>query len=132
MRLLPLSVPSTAYADHLSALIWRLSRPDAGPTDTQRYCGHVVHPAGHVALSLPEAETQPIHAEAAGAIETFCNALSTAVPAQEIDTLRALLLSARGGRVNVLESLPATLQAHLIDEATAQAQGWFPAQEAAL
>ena len=127
MRLLPLThlPPAT-----VSAALWALSRPDAGEQDTRFYCGWITHPqTGQHALTLAETDTQPIHPNADPAIDALVSALRPIVGDTQADALHATLTAAKGTRLSVVNALPPALQAALITQEQANADGWFPENE---
>ena len=123
MRILPLThLPPEA----VSHAIWELSRPDADANATQYYCGWITHPqTGQHALTLTEGDTQPIHPHADTAIAQFVGAVRPIVGDTEADALQALLMDARGGRINLIDALPPTLSQNLLTREQADESGWF-------
>lgn len=124
MIYLVLSQNSTDYAAAISELIWSLSRPPSArnPADVSRYyCGWIEHADGRVALVMPDADSQPIHADADG--QAIAETLP--IPQAEKDALAAAIEAAKGGRVNPVDMIPASLTANVLTQAEAEADGWF-------
>ena len=122
MIYLPLALPP----ETISSALWAISRPDAESKGTRLYCGWITHPeTGQHALTLDPTDTQPIHPDADLAIAQLVGGLTPFATAQEIDLLTESLINAKGGRINVVDMLPATLSANLMTHETAEANGWF-------
>ena len=110
----------------ISSALWAISRPDSETKGTRLYCGWITHPeTGQHALTLDPTDTQPIHPEADLAIAQLVGGLTPFATEQEIDLLTESLVNAKGGRINVVDMLPASLSANLMDQQTAEADGWF-------
>jgi hypothetical protein len=120
-------LPLTALPpEAISSALWAISRPDAESKGTRLYCGWITHPeTGQHALTLNPDDTQPIHPESDLAIAQLVGGLTPFATAQEIDQLTESLTNAKGGRINVVDMLPASLSANLLDQQTAEADGWF-------
>jgi hypothetical protein len=122
MIYLPLALPP----ETISSALWAISRPDAESKGTRLYCGWITHPeTGQHALTLDPTDTQPIHPDADLAIAQLVGGLTSFATAQEIDLLTESLINAKGGRINVVDMLPATISANLMTHETAEANGWF-------
>lgn len=124
MLYLILSQSSTAYAAAISSVIWSLSRPESArdPADVSRYyCRWIEHSDGRVALVMPDDDSQPIHpdADAQGIADTL------PIPQGEKDALAAAIEAAKGGRVNPVSMIPASLTANVLTQAEAESDGWF-------
>lgn len=137
-----LTQPSEAYAEQLSAALWRLSRPIEVRKDdevSKFYTNWIIHPDGNVALFIPE-EMKPVHLE--GDIESFVQLTGnpdvtlTTIDEEENETtetlsMRDLLEARRGGRLNIkttIENSP-SLSPNLKTEKQMEADGWFSQPE---
>jgi hypothetical protein len=120
-------LPLTALPpEAISSALWAISRPDAESKGTRLYCGWITHPeTGQHALTLNPDDTQPIHPEADLAIAQLVGGLTPFTTEQEIDLLTESLINAKGGRINVVDMLPITLQNHLLTQADIEEAGWI-------
>jgi len=140
MNYLILSQPSEAYAESISRALWGISRPasvrDAKDV-SELYTSWVVHPDGRVALYLPD-ETKPVHVD--GDVHSFTTLVGNpdvtittvdeeGVERSETTTMNKHLNSLRGGRVNPLQLIEATIFAvALRTREQLEADGWFPTE----
>lgn len=123
MIYLPLT---TLQPAQVSTALWALSRPDYDANSTHYYCGWITHPTtGQHALTLNEADTQPIHAQADVPIAYLVTALRPIVGDAQADVLQLALTTAKGGRINIVESLPQTLKSVLLTHDDIVAGGWI-------
>lgn len=122
-----LSQPGETYAKAMSALLWRLSRPEAvrNPADVSRYwCGWVIHPqTGAAALAMPEDEPMFVHptADAAGFVATIAHLINEVEKAET----EAAIRGNRGKHAEPPDFLPGSIRANLRTRAQMEAAGWF-------
>ena len=123
-------ISNEALAQGLSAALWNITRPDKGANETQFYCVWV-HNADNTlcALCLPEDDTQPIHLNSENNITELCDAIAGNITEQEKIDLNTFLMESRGNRINIVSSLPQTLQNVLMTEEQMKAYGFFQVNE---
>tara|TARA_E500000318_G_scaffold24210_2_gene24407 strand:+ start:11554 stop:11937 length:384 start_codon:yes stop_codon:yes gene_type:complete len=124
MKLLVLTVPSTAYAAAVSSLMWDLCAP-APSTTTQYLYSWIVHPGAHdgpspVALNVGDGQFYVQPTATADAIIA-----AASLGDEEAAQLSADILATRGSKVDVEGLLPASIATNLLTRQQAEDQGWF-------
>jgi len=125
MKLLVLTVPSTAYAATVSGLMWGLCSPGGGSGSTQYLYSWTTHPGQHdgpapVALLVGDGR---FYIQPDATADAIIAAASLSQP--EADQLSADIEAARGGMVNVEDLLPPSIAANLLTQQEATDAGWF-------
>lgn len=116
MKYIP--VTNEAEAQYISALIYDLTRPAGGATDTTQYSvpwQHDVNGICYLCISLDF--ELPVHAERGNAIETALRGLQTAgkLSQSSVDNILALASANVGKAVKVGQVLPAEWLAVALD-----------------
>lgn len=128
MKYLILPQNSEDYADQISTQIWKIRKPAVSESDTtQKYCGHIMHSDGRVALVFPD-ESLKIHPDCD--LSSLSTLIQAAYSDQVIKDLVAehfdnLLPLPEDSLSDIETLLPKPFAANLKDKDFIVNDGWF-------
>ena len=125
-----LKTPSIEYADSISHELWMLARPrDISSNETSQFlCGRYAHPDGALVAIGPIDDPQHVNENADE--QSFVDLVGSAITIEEQDAIKAAIVAAKGGYINILSVIHASpsLAPNLRTREQLDAEGWFPVE----